>query len=41
LVVDACTRRVVGSAMADRLRRELVLDVVGMALEHHHSDHGT
>jgi transposase InsO family protein len=49
VVLDACTRRVVGWAMADHLRRELVLDAVGMALHQrrpapglvHHSDHGT
>jgi transposase InsO family protein len=48
VVVDACTRRVVGWAMADHLRRELVLDALGMALHQrkptagliHHSDHG-
>jgi putative transposase len=32
VVIDACTRRVVGWAMADHLRRELVLDALGMAL---------
>ena len=48
VVVDACTRRVVGWAMADHLRTELVLDAVGMALFArkpapglvHHSDRG-
>lgn len=48
VVLDACTRRVVGWAMADHLRRELVLDALGMALHQrkpvagliHHSDHG-
>ncbi|MHA6781751.1 IS3 family transposase [Pseudonocardia saturnea] len=48
VVIDACTRRVVGWAMADHLRRELVLDALGMALHQrkpavgliHHSDHG-
>jgi putative transposase len=48
VVIDACTRRVVGWAMADHLRRELVLDALGMALHRrkpaagliHHSDHG-
>lgn len=48
VVVDACTRRVVGWSMTDHLRRELVLDAVGMALHQrkptagliHHSDHG-
>ncbi|MGY1673858.1 IS3 family transposase, partial [Geodermatophilus sp. SYSU D00710] len=49
VVVDACTRRVVGWAMADHLRTELVLDAVGMALFArkpapglvHHSDRGS
>ena len=49
VVVDACSRRVVGWAMADHLRRELVLDAVGMAIFRrkpdpglvHHSDRGT
>lgn len=48
VIIDACTRRVVGWAMADHLRRELVLDALGMALQRrtpdpgliHHSDHG-
>jgi hypothetical protein len=48
VVLDACTHRVVGWAMADHLRRELVLDALGMALQQrrpgpglvHHSDHG-
>jgi len=48
VVLDACTRRVVGWAMADHLRRELVLDALGMALHQrkpspgvvHHNDHG-
>jgi putative transposase len=48
VLLDACTRKVVGWAMADHLRRELVLDAVGMALQQrrpaaglvHHSDHG-
>ncbi|ADB75573.1 hypothetical protein Gobs01_03542 [Geodermatophilus obscurus DSM 43160] len=31
-VLDACSRRVVGWAMADHLRTELVLDAVGIAL---------
>jgi transposase InsO family protein len=49
VVVDACTRRVVGWAMADHLRTELVLDAIGMALFArkpapglvHHSDRGS
>lgn len=49
VVVDACSRRVVGWAMADHLRTELVLDAVGMALFTrrpapglvHHSDRGS
>jgi|tagenome__1003787_1003787.scaffolds.fasta_scaffold20263423_1 transposase InsO family protein len=48
VVVDACSRRVVGGVMADHLRTELVLDAVGMALFTrrpapgllHHSDRG-
>jgi putative transposase len=46
VVLDACTRRVVGWAMADHLRAELVVDALDMALWHrrpasgpvHHSD---
>ncbi len=49
VVIDACTRKVVGWAMADHLRTELVLDAVGMALFGrkpapglvHHSDRGS
>jgi transposase InsO family protein len=49
VVMDACSRRVVGWAMATHLRRELVLDVVGMAIFTrkpapglvHHSDRGS
>ena len=50
VVVDAFSRRVVGWAMADHLRTELILDAVGMALQQrkpirdqliHHSDRGT
>ncbi|RQX11480.1 DDE-type integrase/transposase/recombinase [Micromonospora inaquosa] len=50
VVVDAYSRRVVGWAMADHLRTELILDAVGMAIQHrrpardqliHHSDRGT
>jgi putative transposase len=48
VVMDACSRRVVGWAMATHLRRELVLDAVGMAIFTrkpapglvHHSDRG-
>jgi transposase InsO family protein len=48
VVIDACTRRVVGWAMADHLHRELVLDALGMALHQrkpvagliHHRGHG-
>jgi putative transposase len=48
VVIDACTRRVVGWAMADHLHHELVLDALGMALHQrkpvagliHHRDHG-
>jgi putative transposase len=48
VVLDAFSRRVVGWAMADHLRTELVLDALTMAIRHrqpaagliHHSDHG-
>lgn len=48
VVMDACTRRVVGWAMASHLRTELVLDALDMALARrkpsdgvvHHSDQG-
>ena len=48
VVLDAFSRRVVGWAMADHLRAELVLDALDMALWNrrpragliHHSDHG-
>jgi putative transposase len=48
VIVDACSRRVVGWSMADHLRTELVLDALAMALWDrrpgpgliHHSDHG-
>ena len=48
VVLDACTRRVVGWAIANHLRTELVLDALNMALHQrrpsnviHHSDQGT
>lgn len=48
VVLDACSRRVVGWAMATHLRTELVLDALNMALGQrrpdsviHHSDQGT
>ena len=48
VVLDVCTRRVVGWAMAAHLRTELVLDAPNMALHQrqptnviHHSDQGT
>jgi putative transposase len=49
LVLDACSRRVVGWSMAAHLRAELGLSALDMALQHrrppagliHHSDHGT
>lgn len=48
VVVDLCTRRVVGWAMANHLRTELVLDALNMALWQrcpaqviHHSDQGS
>jgi putative transposase len=48
IILDACSRRVVGWAMADHLRTELVEDALRMAVQHrrpaagliHHSDHG-
>jgi putative transposase len=49
-VIDACSRRVVGWAIADHLRAELVVDALQMAIWRrrpepgrvvHHSDHGT
>ncbi len=40
VVLDACTRRVVGWSMADHLRRELVLDALGMALQQRKPDPG-
>jgi len=47
-VIDLCSRRVVGWAMADHLRAELCLDALSMAIEQrrpaagllHHSDRG-
>jgi putative transposase len=48
VVLDVCTRRIVGWAMANHLRTELVLDALNMALHQrrpthviHHSDQGT
>jgi len=49
VVLDACSRRVVGWAMASHMRAELVLDALEMALWArrpaagliHHSDHGS
>ncbi len=48
VVLDVCTRRVVGWAMATHLRTQLVLDALNMALHQrqptnviHHSDQGT
>lgn len=48
VVLDAFSRRVVGLAIADHLRTELVLEALDMAIAHrrpdrgliHHSDHG-
>ncbi len=48
IVLDACSRRIVGWSMASHLRAELVLAALDMALQHrrpaagviHHSDHG-
>jgi putative transposase len=49
IVLDACSRRVVGWSMATQLRTELVVAALDMALQHrrppagviHHSDHGS
>ena len=48
VVIDACSRRVVGWAMAEHLRAELVIDALNMAIWQrrpvdvvHHSDQGT
>lgn len=48
VVLDVCGRRIVGWAMANHLRAELVLDALEMALQQrrpqnviHHSDQGT
>lgn len=49
IVLDLCTRRVVGWSMAERTFQELTLNALGMALAHrpkatgriHHSDQGT
>jgi putative transposase len=49
VVLDACSRRVVGWSMAPHLRAELVHSALDMALQHrrpaagviHHSDHGS
>lgn len=49
VVIDCCSRRVVGWAMADHLRAELCLDALAMAIQRrdpapgllHHSDRGT
>ena len=49
VVVDACSRRVVGWSMAGHLRTELILDALDMAIARrrpadglvHHSDRGT
>ena len=48
VVLDACSRRVVGWSMADHLRTELILDALDMAIAQrnptaglvHHSHHG-
>ena len=47
VVLDVCTRRIVGWAMANHLRTELILDALNMALWQrrprkviHHSDQG-
>ncbi len=48
VVLDVCTRRVVGWAMANHMRKELVVDALNMAIYRrrpkavvHHSDHGS
>jgi putative transposase len=49
VVLDACSRRIVGWSMATHLRTELVVTALDMALQHrhpaagviHHSDHGS
>jgi putative transposase len=49
VVLDACSRRIVGWSMGAHLRAELVLAALDMALQHrrpqpgviHHSDHGS
>jgi putative transposase len=40
VVIDLCTRRVVGWAMADHLRAELCLDALDMALKRRRPAHG-
>jgi putative transposase len=48
VVLDCCSRRIVGWSMAEHLRTELVLDALDMAIAQrqpgagliHHSDHG-
>jgi putative transposase len=48
VVLDACSRRIVGWSMANHLRTELVLNALGMAVGQrrphnviHHSDQGS
>ncbi len=48
VVLDVCSRRVVGWAMANNMRKELVVDALNMAIYRrkpssviHHSDHGS
>lgn len=49
VVIDAFSRRVIGIAMADHIRAELVIEALDMAIAHrrpgagliHHSDHGS
>ena len=48
VVLDVCSRRVVGWAMANHMRKELVVDALNMAIFRrrpnavvHHSDHGS
>jgi putative transposase len=48
VVLDVCSRRIVGWAMANHMRKELVVDALDMAIYRrrpktvvHHSDHGS
>jgi len=48
VVLDVCSRRIVGWSMANHMRKELVIDALDMAIFRrrpkavvHHSDHGS